>query len=93
MDHQYPESRTHFRARLRALRKQRGLTQEALAARAGMNLQYYQGIEGGRTKNPGLITLLSLVDALEVNVGDLLELNTHERQRSEHISRASSDVF
>ena len=80
MEHLYPETRAQFRARLRALRKQRGLTQEALAERAGMNLQYYQGIEGGRTENPGLITLLSLVDALEVEVGDLLELNAVGRQ-------------
>jgi len=39
-----------FRARLKVLRRERRLTQEALAVKAGMTLQHYQNIERGVTQ-------------------------------------------
>jgi transcriptional regulator with XRE-family HTH domain len=61
---------TPFGARLRALRKSKGLTQIALGARADMHQQAVQQIEMGRRK-PTPYTMTRLADALSVPI-DLL---------------------
>ncbi len=47
------DDRTRFGERVRKLRLERGLTQEALAARAGLHSTYVGGIERGE-RNVGL---------------------------------------
>lgn len=68
--------------RLRRLRARRGLTQEALAFRAGISKNHVQLIESGRASgrrntlrpaNPGLSTLHALSLALEVDISELLD--------------------
>ncbi|RMG96334.1 MAG: XRE family transcriptional regulator [Deltaproteobacteria bacterium] len=56
---------------LRRLRRRAGLSQEALAERAGVHAKHVQRIERGRC-NPNLSTLVALAAALEVSVGRLL---------------------
>lgn len=51
-----------FGARVRNLRKQRGLSQESLAARTGFHSNYIGGIERGTTK----LSLLNAVRIAEV---------------------------
>ena len=46
------------------------MTQEALAAAAGMDRSFLAEIEGGRT-NPSLDTIHRLADALDVQPADL----------------------
>jgi transcriptional regulator with XRE-family HTH domain len=62
------EHRRAFGDRVRELRKQAGLTQEALAGAAGMDRSFLAEIEGGRT-NPSLDTMHRLADALGVDPG------------------------
>lgn len=57
---------------IKALREKRGLTQEALAARAGLHRVYVAQIEG-QTKVPSLAALEKLARALGVKVGRLLD--------------------
>jgi len=57
---------------IKRLRQQRGLTQEALAQRAGLHRVYVAQIEG-QTKVPSIATLEKLAKALNVKVGRLLE--------------------
>ena len=57
--------------RLKTLRRRRGLTQEALAAKAGLSRTYLARLETAR-QDPTLSTLVKLAKALRVPVGRLL---------------------
>ncbi len=57
--------------RLRTLRRARGLTQEQLAAKAGLSREYLARLETAR-QDPTLTTLEKLAKALKVTAGDLL---------------------
>ena len=65
-------TRRRFTVRLKTLRIKRGMTQEALAKKAGISRGYLLRLEAGR-QDPSLSTLTSLAKALKVKVGDLLE--------------------
>lgn len=56
------------------LRGEAGLTQEALAERAGMSQQYISDLERGRC-NPTVVTLYELATALGVGVVELVKSN------------------
>ena len=54
------------------LRREKGLTQEEVESRSGFSQQYLSSLERGR-RNPTIITLFELAQALGVNPGDLIE--------------------
>lgn len=56
---------------VRSLRQARGLTLEALADRAGMNVTYLSDIERGRS-NPTLGKLGNLATVFEIRVSELI---------------------
>lgn len=56
---------------VRKRRQERGLTQEQLAFAAEIDLTYVGGIERGR-RNPSVLVLARLADALDVRPMDLL---------------------
>lgn len=53
------------------LRRDRGLTQEEVAARSGFSQQYISSLERGR-RNPTVITLYELAQALGVSHVELV---------------------
>ena len=57
---------------IRQVREQRGLTQEKLAALAGLHRAYIGQIERGE-KNIGLINLEKIAKALKVDIRDLFD--------------------
>lgn len=59
-------------ANVRRLRKNRGLTQEQLAFESRLDLTYIGGIERGR-RNPSLLVLARIAEALECKLLELLE--------------------
>jgi DNA-binding XRE family transcriptional regulator len=59
-------------AAIREHRVQAGLTQAALAERAGIGRPHLNHIEGGR-KNPTVVVLVHLAHSLGVTPGDLLQ--------------------
>jgi transcriptional regulator with XRE-family HTH domain len=59
--------------RLRELRDRAGLTQEALAHRAGVSAASIFRIEQGRPSDPKLSTLVALAEALGLTVGSLAD--------------------
>lgn len=61
-----------FARNLRAAREQRGLTQEQLAARAGMHRTFVGAVERG-DRNASLRTVQRLADALDVEPQALLD--------------------
>ena len=54
------------------LRKARGWTQEELAERSGLSQQYLSDLERGK-RNPTVVTLFELAQALEVCHVDLVK--------------------
>ena len=61
-----------FGARVRAFRKELGLSQERLAHDAGIHPTYLSSVERGE-RNVALINLLRLARALGVDPADLVE--------------------
>ena len=59
--------------RIRAARKDAGLSQEALARRADISLNVVGKIETSVIKDPHYSTLLAVAEALDMSVGELLQ--------------------
>jgi len=53
------------------IRREKGLTQEQIEERSGFSQQYLSGLERGR-RNPTVITLYELAQALEVSHVELI---------------------
>jgi transcriptional regulator with XRE-family HTH domain len=60
-----------FGAHVRELRRERGISQERLAALAGLDRTYVGGIERGE-RNVALVNILKLARGLDVEPGELL---------------------
>lgn len=71
METDYARAVAAFGEALRAVRLEAGLSQEALADRAGLDRTYVSGTERGR-KNPTLKSIARLSDALGVSMTELL---------------------
>lgn len=63
---------THLRANMKRLRLEHGLTQQALAEKAGLEYKYTQKIESGRWPGLQLRTIEILARALNVEAWELL---------------------
>jgi predicted ATPase/DNA-binding CsgD family transcriptional regulator/DNA-binding XRE family transcriptional regulator len=63
-------ARTGFAAQLRRLRLRAGLTQEALAEKAGVSVATIGAIEEGQRRRPYPHTLRALADSLELSAAD-----------------------
>lgn len=61
-----------FGTRMRARRHDLGLSQEKLAARCDLHWSYIGQIERGR-RNIGLLNMLRVAEALEVNPAELVD--------------------
>lgn len=64
--------RIRFGRRLRALRTERGFSQESFADAAGLDRTYIGGIERG-TRNVSLINIERIAKALRVPLAELFE--------------------
>jgi transcriptional regulator with XRE-family HTH domain len=73
-------SETVFGRVLRRIRRERDLSQEALADMAGIARNHMSELERGR-REPRLATLVRLADALGMGVGELLAHFDAERAR------------
>ena len=60
---------------IRRLRKANGLSQEKLAAEAGIAMRYLSGIERGE-ENPSLAFLVRIADALRTEPAELFRQNS-----------------
>ena len=67
------EPHAAFRAALRQYRMSAGLTQEALAERAGLGVRTVQGLEGGESR-PRRGTLRRLAEGLELRPDEAARL-------------------
>lgn len=64
--------RIRFGSAIRALREERGYSQEELAERAGLHRNYVGGIERGE-RNVGLENIVKLAKAMSVRTRDLFD--------------------
>ena len=60
-------------ARISRLRAKKGLTQEELAERMGINPKYLSSIERGK-ENPTLQTLIKASESLEIDFSEMLSI-------------------
>ena len=60
--------------RIRQLRDRKNLTQEKLAEKCGLSLDYIGKIEVSINR-PGLKTLLKIANALDINIKELFEFD------------------
>jgi len=67
-------------ARIKALRKQQGWSQEQLAERVGISTQYVSNIERGK-ENPTLDLLLRLAEVLRVAPVDIFDFEAEGLDR------------
>lgn len=74
-------------ARVRTLRKNRGLSQESLGEKGGFHFSYIGQIERGE-KNVSLLNLAKIANALDVNVAQLF---TYVHEDSE-LTEADAEV-
>jgi predicted ATPase/DNA-binding XRE family transcriptional regulator len=81
---------TTFGERLRALRLAAGLTQEALAERAGLSLNAINSLERGQRRSPYPRTIRVLADALDLSEEDFAGLAATARRRPALPAAASS---
>lgn len=58
--------------RIRAIREERGLTQQAVARSAGIATDMVSRLENGHYTSPGLRTLLRIAEGMGVSLGALL---------------------
>lgn len=70
-----------FGQRVRELRKSKGLSQEAMAALAGLDRSYMGHIERGE-KNITLLKIYQISEALDVEVADLFPISSTSQQSS-----------
>ena len=67
----------HLGARIRELRKARGLTQEGLAERIEISPRYLSRLEVGQ-QSASLETLERVAEALQVEIGELFDFGHHD---------------
>ena len=70
-----------FGERVRTVRSQKGISQEALADKAGLHRTYVSSVERGE-RNVSLSTVERLAAALEISMADLMPTSEGSRQPS-----------
>ena len=61
-----------FANRIKALRQEKGLSQEKLALKIGMDRTYYASVEKGK-RNIALQNIKKIADGLEITLADLFK--------------------
>lgn len=72
-----------FGRRIRYLRQTKSLSQEVLAEKANMHRTYIGMIERGE-RNPALLNLIRLADALEISLPELLNFKEAVNDRKKN---------
>ena len=71
MEAEYPELLKHLGSRIRAIREEKGLSQEELGFRSNLHRTYISEIELGQ-KNPTYLTLIKISEALGISIFELI---------------------
>jgi transcriptional regulator with XRE-family HTH domain len=69
--------------RVKHLREELGLSQEAFAERAGLKYKHYQAVEAGRKRNIQFDTLIKLAKACDLEPWELLRFDSEKEALAE----------
>lgn len=58
------------------IRKAKGMTQEELSEKSGLSQQYLSDLERGK-RNPTIVTIYHIAQALEVSHEELVRISSH----------------
>lgn len=90
---------TAFGDHLRFLRKSRNMTQEKLAEKSGLSVQYLGDVERGKV-NPTIAILEKIGSALEVSLVELFDIENFQTHTDdlrqfvqEYVTRADSETI
>lgn len=70
-----------FGKNLKNIRKSKGLTQEALAEKCGINFKYYSAIERGKV-NVSFNTITKIAKGLGINIKEMFNFQTNKERFS-----------
>jgi transcriptional regulator with XRE-family HTH domain len=70
-DSRYASQAARLAGQLRQLRENAGITQERLAAQAGVSIATVRKIETGKVVEPGYFTVMALMAVFDTSPGDL----------------------
>ena len=87
----YKDYAIKFGKHLRKLRKERKLSQEDLAKRAGCNISFVGSVERGQ-KSPTLLTLSKIADGLGIHITKLFDI-ADERDAKRELKETLEDRF
>ncbi|MCW3795410.1 helix-turn-helix domain-containing protein [Paenibacillus sp. LS1] len=77
---------------IRKFRQSRGLSQERLALRAGMNTSYLGQIERGE-KSPTIVVIDKIATSLAIEIKDIFELDTrHESESNDFTDKIAYEL-
>jgi len=68
-----------FGENLKALREQKGFSQETMAFITGLSRSYYAEVETGK-RNVSLVNIIRILSSVDVEFDDLLSLNQIKKQ-------------
>jgi transcriptional regulator with XRE-family HTH domain len=84
-------SRELLGRRIRFLRKAKGLSQEQLGEKSGVNYKYIGELERG-VKNPSFDVMIKIAKALEVTLPELVDIASENLSRKE-LEKQIASVF
>lgn len=85
-------ARLNIASNIRNLRKAKGLTQAALAAKSGVSNRVLQDIEGGHA-NPTVDTIEAIADTLGVSVPEIMGAKAPVRRIRRHDAGAMAEAM
>lgn len=80
-------------AKIRKLREERGLSLADVSEKTGLNPGTLSRLESGKVANPGVLTLMSIAEALGVSVLAFLDDEEHKRAMFEIVKAKYGDLI
>jgi transcriptional regulator with XRE-family HTH domain len=78
--------------KIKMIRRAAGLSQSDVEARSGLRREYIGNIENNINKNPTLITIVRICNALEINLSDVFDEDFDRVENSNRFNRQCTEL-